>query len=123
MTAPNIIASGLSPQGNAQEKFAVLTNALCGTLALLCQQALTELEAARADAVARLNTYIPTERPLTIPEAAAYLQLQPRTVQAYTSGKHPTIQFTLVGGQKRIRKAWLDTWLDKNSAKPAEVKL
>jgi excisionase family DNA binding protein len=49
---------------------------------------------------------------LTTEQAAAQVQVHPRTIQRAIN--RCEIQATKVGGRWRIRQAWLDRWVDEN---------
>lgn len=113
--APKIIPSGIKPA----KPFYALRAAFDSA----AQAAIDELERAQAAALERLEQFTPTERLLTLKEAAIYLQFSPRTIDEYTRGESPKIQFAILGGEKRFRLRWLDEAVESRAVKPRKVAL
>jgi len=119
----SVVQSGIVPQRLLKSEIADAIDHLTKLMARRAEEAFEAIETAQHNAVERLEAFVPQDRLLTLTEAAAYLGYQPRTLQAWASGKQPKIQFTLLGGEKRFRKAWLDAAVDNNSVQPRKVRL
>lgn len=125
MGLPNVIDSGLHPKPPPSLSTRVLahTEDICKALMAAVQASLDRIHEAELAAVARLESYVPTDRLLTRQEAATYLHLRLRQLDVMTRPGSTEIPFNKIGGQKRFRKASLDQWLTDNEVKKRTVKL
>ena len=84
---------------------------------------LSHVTEAEKDCVKRLNEYVPTDRLLTLEEAAAYLHFSVKWLNAQTKpGKTPTIPYVMIGTDKRFRKSALDARLEEIECKPKKLR-
>ncbi|MEY2561833.1 MAG: hypothetical protein QOH88_26 [Verrucomicrobiota bacterium] len=121
----NVVESGLHPASapTLDRKVMELTANICSTFTASVRESLTRITQAERAAVARLEQYVPTERLLDRHEAAAYLKLKLRQLDALSSPRNPLIPFNRIGGLKRFQKNRLDKWLDDSEVKARSVTL
>lgn len=111
------------PERETDRKF-LLTATMLGELFHRCAcEALERLQKAEAIGIERIAEYTPQDRLLNLKEAAAYLGFKPRTLRDWCSGEHPILQHSLIGGELRFRKAWLDAAVERRSVGPKKIKL
>lgn len=96
---------------------------LADMLANCAVDALSRIQQAECEGLRRLEEYTPQDRLLNLKEAAAYLGFKPRTLRDWCSGLHPILQHSLIGGELRFRKAWLDAAVERRSVGPKKIKL
>lgn len=122
--AAKIIPSGLapSPAPSLDEKALALVDDLADALRDSVRDMLANIRSHEQDAILRLNEFTPTEPLMDRKLAAAYLKIQPRTVDHLSSPSVLDLPFVWVGGVKRFRKQSLDTWLDEREVKRKAVK-
>lgn len=123
MASPQkIVESGLRPQTPEQNVLEYANDIGVAFITLVRESVLKIREAERA-ALSRLNEYVPTEPLMDSRQAAAYLRIPVRSLHLMTSPHNIELPFNWIGGQKRFRKAQLDSHLERNEVKPKEVKL
>lgn len=124
MLKANVVSIPLHLQGSGfDEAIFNKTNELCELLARSVEASLAKIKEAERAAVERLEQYFPQERLLTLKEAAAYLHYKPRTIDSYTSpSKPPLITFTMIGGEKRFKRLWLDQAIEQGAVKARVVR-
>lgn len=120
-----IVQSGLHPKPPPTLETRVLahTEDICNAFMAAVRASLDRIKAAEEAAIARLETYVPTERLLDRHEAAAYLKLKVRQLDVMTRPASTEIPFSKIGGLKRFRKPALDQWLEDNEVKKVQVRL
>ncbi len=97
---------------------------LAELLVQAASEALANIRTAETDGLLRLNEYVPTDRLLTLKEAATYLGFSARWLDNSTrQDKAPVVPFLIIGGAKRFRKASLDRELESREIKRPKVKL
>lgn len=122
---PNIVESGLHPKPppTLETKVLAHTEDICNAFMSAVRASLARIKAAEEAAIARLETYVPTERLMDRHEAAAYLKLRVRQLDVMTRPGTTDIPFNKIGGLKRFRKPALDQWLTDNEVKKKAVQL
>lgn len=125
MSLPNIVESGLHvrPAPSLSTRVLQHTEDICKALMAAVQASLDRIHEAEQAAVARLESYVPTDRLLTRQEAATYLHLKLRQFDLLSRPADTEIPFNKIGGQKRFRKASLDQWLTDTEVKKKAVRL
>lgn len=125
LASEKIVESGLHPKAPPSLETRVLahTEDICRAFLSAVKASLDRIKEAEAAAIARLETYVPTERLLDRHEAAAYLRLRVRQLDVMTRPGSTEIPFNKIGGLKRFRKPALDQWLSDNEVKKAKVRL
>lgn len=123
MGAPaKIVQSGLHPH-SWEEKVLRQVDEICLLFHGTVKASVDRIKAAEEAAIARLETYVPTERLLDRHEAAAYLKLRVRQLDVMTRPGSTEIPFNKIGGLKRFRKCRLDEWLEGEEIKKKAVQL
>jgi hypothetical protein len=110
------------PSPSIDDNVFALVDGLSAALRDSVRDMLANIRAAENDAIRRLNEYTPTEPLMDRNLAAAYLRIQPRTVDYLSSPSVMELPFVWIGGVKRFRKKSLDAWLDDRETKKAKVK-
>jgi len=119
--AANIIPSGIEPRKQSIDAHVAAIAELLGNIS---RDVIRVLHEGEQDALKRLNEYVPTERLLELPEAAAYLGVKVRWLDEGTRpGREPVAPFLIIAGKKKFRKASLDAELERREVRPTEVKL
>jgi hypothetical protein len=121
----NIVESGLHPKPPPTLETRVLahTEDICNAFMAAVRASLARIKDAELAAIARLETYAPTERLLDRHEAAAYLKLRVRQLDVLTRPGSTQIPFNRIGSLKRFRKPALDQWLADTEVTKKAVKL
>lgn len=101
------------------EEIAGVTEQLAALLIRLSRETVATINEAEQSALTRLNAYVPTDRLLTLEEAAAYLRMKPRCLDEGTRPhREPVMPFIIQGGKKKFRKISLDAELERLERKP-----
>lgn len=120
-----IIDSGLHarPAPSLATRVLAHTEDICKAFLSAVTASLDRIHEAELAAVARLETYVPTDRLLTRQEAAVYLHIRVRQLDEMTRPGSTDIPFNKLGKHKRFRKSSLDSWLLDSEIKKARVRL
>lgn len=122
--SPKVVESGITPKVDYDADILRKAREISDLISDKVATFLLDLTQLQHDCIERLEEWTPTERLLTLKEAAIYLKIKPRTLDSYTSpSRKPLVQFTKLGGKKKFRKAWLDTAIESGSVKPPVVRL
>lgn len=116
-----VVESGIAPKRDDAEQLLQKARELGYFVEAHLKNFFLDLIQLEGFALEKLRDYTPTDRLLTLKEAAAYLHYEPRTVYSWCKREKPLIQHTYLGGELRFRKAWLDSAIDNGSVKPRGV--
>jgi hypothetical protein len=118
-----IVAMPKADEPRLERAVSECVDAMCRAIRSSITASLARINDAEKNAIARLNSYVPTEPLMDSRQAAAYLKLPLRTLQLKSCPSNPLIPHCFIDGAKRFRKSSLDAWLDSVEVKAPEVRL
>lgn len=122
--SPKVIESGITPKVDYDAEILRKAREISDLISNKLATFLLDLTQLQHDCIERLNEWTPTERLLTLKEAAVYLGYESRTLDSWTApNRPPLVKFTKLGGEKRFKKAWLDEAVARGAVKPKVVRL